>query len=74
MKKMADIEPHIIPSIYLANYLVQKTQIRKGSYLTQYGVINNTAYYIKNGIVHLSLGHEQGKKSLNMFGPGLFSR
>ena len=78
---MADIEPHIIPSIYLANYLndfedvilnyeVQKTQIRKGSYLTQYGVINNTAYYIKNGIVHLSLGHEQGKKSLNMFGPG----
>lgn len=81
MKKMADIEPHIIPSIYLANYLndfedvilnyeVQKTQIRKGSYLTQYGVINNTAYYIKNGIVHLSLGHEQGKKSLNMFGPG----
>ena len=53
---------------------VQKTQIRKGSYLTQYGVINNTAYYIKNGIVHLSLGHEQGKKSLNMFGPGLFSR
>ena len=31
---------------------------------------NNTAYYIKNGIVHLSLGHEQGKKSLNMFGPG----
>ena len=38
---MADIEPHIIPSIYLANYLndfedvilnyeVQKTQIRKG--------------------------------------------
>lgn len=44
---MADIEPHIIPSIYLANYLndfedvilnyeVQKTQIRKGSYLTQY--------------------------------------
>ena len=82
---MADIEPHIIPSIYLANYLndfedvilnyeVQKTQIRKGSYLTQYVVINNTAYYIKNGIVHLSLGHEQGKKSLNMFGPGLFSR
>ena len=82
---MADIEPHIIPSIYLANYLndfedvilnyeVQKTQIRKGSYLTQSGVINNTAYYIKNGIVHLSLGHEQGKKSLNMFGPGLFSR
>lgn len=74
-------EPHIIPSIYLANYLndfedmilqydVKCKKIEKGSYLTQYGTINNTAYYIKSGIIHLSLGHEQGKKSLNMFGPG----
>lgn len=47
---------------------VQKKEIKKGSYLTQYGVINNAAYYIKSGIIHLSLGHEQGKKSLNMFG------
>lgn len=78
---MEHIEPHIIPSLYLANYLndfedmilkydVQKKKIQKGTYLTQYGVINNTAYYIKSGIIHLSLGHEQGKKSLNMFGPG----
>jgi CRP-like cAMP-binding protein len=72
---------HIIPSIYLADYLnqyeelllqyeVQKKKIKKGEYLTQYGVINNTAYYVKSGIIHLSLGHDQGKKSLNMFGPG----
>lgn len=78
---MNTIEPHIIPSIYLANYLndfedmilkydVQKKLLKKGSYLTQYGVINNTAYYIKSGVIHLSLGHEQGKKSLNMFGSG----
>lgn len=49
---------------------VQKKEIKKGSYLTQYGVINNAACYIKSGIIHLSLGHEQGKKSLNMFGSG----
>ena len=78
---MTDMEPHIIPSIYLANYLnnfedtiskydVQDKKMKKGEYLTRYGVINNTAYYIRKGIVHLSLGHDQGKKSLNMFGPG----
>lgn len=78
---MADAEPHIIPSIYLANYLndfeetiqkydVQYKRMKKGEYLTKYGVINNTAYYIKKGIIHLSLGHDQGKKSLNMFGSG----
>lgn len=75
------VEPHIIPSLYLANYLndyeemvrgydVACRTIPKDTYLTQYGVINNTAYYIKSGIIHLSLGHEQGKKSLTMFGPG----
>ena len=78
---MPEVKPHIIPSIYLSNYLnefedtilkydVQKKTIKKGEYLTKYGVINNTAYYIKSGIIHLSLGHDQGRKSLNMFGPG----
>lgn len=73
--------PHLIPSIYLANYLngfedmikrydVREKQLKKGDYLTRYGVINNTAYYIKSGIIHLSLGHDQGRKSLNLFGPG----
>ena len=73
--------PHIIPSIYLANYLnqfeekirrydVQEMRLKKGEYLTKYGVINNTAYFIKSGIIHLSLGHDQGRKSLNLFGPG----
>ncbi len=51
-------------------YDVQRKTIKKGEYLTKYGVINNTAYYIKSGIIHLSLGHDQGRKSLNMFGPG----
>lgn len=74
-------EPHIIPSIYLANYLnhfeelilhydVRRQTMKKGDYLTTYGVINNTAYYVKKGIIHLSLGHEEGEKSLNLFGPG----
>lgn len=73
--------PHLIPSIYLANYLndfeemllqypVRKKTVKKGDYLTQYGVINNTAYYIRKGIMYLSLGHEQGQKSLNLFGTG----
>jgi len=73
--------PHIVPSIYLANYLnefestiqnydVTLKTIKKGEFLTQYGVVNNTAYYIKKGIIHLSLGHDQGKKSLCLFGIG----
>lgn len=73
--------PHIVPSIYLANYLnefestiqtysVTLKKFKKGEYLTQYGVINNTAYFIKKGILHLSLGHDQGKKSLCLFGSG----
>ena len=73
--------PHIIPSIYLANYLngfeplilnynVQKHMFRKGDFLTRHGVINNTSFFIKSGIIQLSLGHDQGEKSLNLFGPG----
>lgn len=78
---MPESKPHIIPSVYLANYLneyedlikqydVKERKIKKGEFLTQYGVINNTAHFIKSGIIHLSLGHDKGKKSLNMFGPG----
>lgn len=78
---MEENTPHLIPSIYLANYLndfediilkyeIKRKVLKKGQYLTQYGVINNTAYYIKKGLIHLSLGHEQGKKSLNFFGTG----
>lgn len=73
--------PHLIPSIYLSNYLqefedfilqypVERKLYKKGEYLTNYGVINNTAFYIKSGVIHLSLGHDQGKKSLNLFGAG----
>ena len=78
---MSEATRHLIPSIYLANYLnnfedtilkydVRKKNFKKGEYLTSYGVINNSAYYKKKGIIHLSLGHDQGKKSLNMFGSG----
>ena len=73
--------PHVIPSIYLANYLndfeplfprygVTLRKFSKGDILTQQGVIHNTAYFIKSGILQLSLGHDQGEKALNLFGPG----
>lgn len=78
---MTEVSPHNIPSLYLENYLteyetlfeqypVTKKHLKKGEFLTTYGVINNTSYYIRKGIVHFSIGHEQGKKALNMFGPG----
>lgn len=73
--------PHLIPSIYLANYLndfeslvvkygARKRTFKKGDFLTQRGVINNTAWFITEGVIQLSLGHDQGQKSLNLFGPG----
>ena len=78
---MAQQLPHVIPSIYLANYLndfeplfprygVTLRKFSKGDILTQQGVIHNTAYFIKSGILQLSLGHDQGEKALNLFGPG----
>ncbi len=38
--------------------------------MTQHGVVNNTAHFIKKGIVQLALRHDHGEKSLNLFGPG----
>ena len=72
---------YVIPSLYLSNYMqqyedyvrsyqVKEKNISKGEELTRYGIINNTAYYIKSGIMHLSLGHDKGYKSLNLFGNG----
>lgn len=73
-------EVRIVPSIYFTNYVNQFEDIiksystvrkyKKGDFLTNYGVVNNTAFYIKSGIFQLSLGHEQGKKSLCLFGEG----
>ena len=65
--------PHVIPSIYLANYLndfeplfprygLTPRKFSKGDILTQQGVIHNAAYFIKSGILQLSLGHDQGEK------------
>lgn len=73
--------PHLIPSIYLANYLgdfeylmekygAKKCTFSKGEFLTRHGVINNTAYFIKNGVIQLLLGHDCGEKALNLFGAG----
>ena len=73
--------PHLIPSIYLANYLndfeplmemygAKKCTFPQGSFLTSHGVINNTAYFVRSGIIQLLLGHDSGEKALNLFGPG----
>lgn len=70
-----------IPSLYLANYLndfedllakynIVKKAYKKGEVLTQCGAISETAYYVKNGIMHLSIGHEEGEKSICLFGQG----
>ena len=59
---IAQQPPHVIPSIYLANYLndfeplfprygVTPRKFSKGDILTQQGVIHNTAYFIKSGIL-----------------------
>lgn len=77
---MSSTNVHIIPSIYLSNYLddfeslmteysVEEVTFKEGAYLTNYGEINNHSYFIRNGIIHLSLGHDAGVKSMNLFGP-----
>lgn len=69
------------PCLYLENYVDEFDRylkdnaegfraIKSGERLTDYGVINNTAYYIRKGIMHLSLGHDKGVKGLTFFGPG----
>ncbi|WP_261781232.1 hypothetical protein [Clostridium botulinum] len=74
-----------IPSLYLANYLndfedllakydIVKKIYKKGEVLTQYGTISETAYYMKNGIMHLSIGHEEGEKSICLLVKEQFSR
>ena len=72
----------IIPNFYFSNkfsryediiqkYDVEEVKYPKNSLLTNYGEINNTAYYIKSGILLFSLSHEKGaEKSLALFGPG----
>ncbi|MBS5937510.1 Crp/Fnr family transcriptional regulator [Clostridium sp.] len=72
----------IIPSFYFSNkfsrykdiikrYNVEEVKYPKDSLLTNYGEINNNAYYIKSGILLFSLSHEKGtEKSLALFGPG----
>jgi cAMP-binding proteins - catabolite gene activator and regulatory subunit of cAMP-dependent protein kinases len=72
----------IIPSFYFSNKftiyesIIQTHDVHSAAYpkdalLTNYGQINNTAYYIKSGILMLSLAHEKGlEKTVALFGPG----
>ncbi len=76
------MERTITPSIYFSNkasrfesYIRNENTLyaryEKDSLLTKYGKINDTSYYILNGIMHLAVGHENGnEKSLVLFGPG----
>lgn len=70
-----------VPSLYLAHFLdeydglisgynVRIEHYEAGEQLIKPGVINNTAFYIRSGLFRLSLRHDQGEKSLNVFGPG----
>lgn len=44
---------------------------QKGDTLSTYGAINNTAYYIQQGVLQFSLSHENGgEKTVGLFGPG----
>lgn len=54
-----------------ARYSLQHRFYPKGSILTTAGQINNTAYYICSGLLHLSLTHSSGKrKGVVLFGHG----
>lgn len=69
-----------IPSFYFygkfkeyAPLFAEFTQKRyaKGEILTIHGAINNTAYYIQQGVMRFSLSHENGnEKTVALFGPG----
>lgn len=70
-----------VPSLYLAHFLdefeelvagynVRAQHFAAGEQLIKPGVINNTAFFIRSGLFRLSLRHDQGEKSLNIFGPG----
>ena len=70
-----------VPSLYLAHFLdeferlvstynVRAEHYRRGEQLIKPGLINNTAFFIRSGLFKLSLRHDQGEKTLNIFGPG----
>ena len=70
-----------VPSLYLAHFLdeyedlvagynVRAETYRAGDQLIRPGVVNNTAFFVRSGLFRLSLRHDQGEKSLNIFGPG----
>ncbi len=70
-----------LPSFYKSGYIknfdktvnqyqLKKVFYKKGSILTTPGVINNTAYFLKEGILHITLTHSSGKeKGIGLYGP-----
>ena len=70
-----------IPRLYLSGFIrgfddiaekyrLERRSYKRGESLTEHGIINNTAHYIRSGLVHLSLTHSSGNlKSLVFFGP-----
>lgn len=75
------MQEYYVPRLYLSGFIPGFEEIAKqyklerrfygrGTSLTKRGVINNSAHYIRSGLVHLSLNHSTGHvKSLVFFGP-----
>lgn len=77
---MENKAPFSHPSLFLSGYLkdfaplaerfgLTRRFYSKGSILTTAGEINNTAYYVCSGLMHLALTHSSGKrKGVVLFG------
>lgn len=75
------MQNYYVPRIYLSDFILDFDQMAeryaltrrvypRGETLTEHGVINNTAHYIRSGLTHLSITHSTGnQKSLMFFGP-----
>ena len=70
-----------IPRLYLSGFIrdfddiaekyrLERRSYKRGESLTEHGIINNTAHYIRSALVLLSLTHSSGNlKPLVFFGP-----
>lgn len=78
---MPTLVPQVMPSIYLANYLTgceelllahgaHRRLFKRGEFLNNPGLVNNTSFFVVSGAIHLSLSHDGNEKALNFFGPG----
>lgn len=54
----------------IEKYGLEKVEYHRGDVLTQSGVINNTAWYIHSGMIHVALTNSEGNvQSLVFYGP-----